>query len=393
METTERIRGRRVRFKHPVRVTTMTGEPRALRTLAANLSNEGVFVRMPQPLEPGTRVAIALEAGGRAFPLAEGEVRWARAEGQPAPSEDEESFAGCGVAFTDFLHPRAGELVEYLVGHLETGRPLRTAPVSRRVKVLRGIAVGAGIVLSAALVAFLIEVGTDASESAAQESSTVQVTPVVLPEPSIAAAPVVPAPPGAPAVAAPVVAGPVVAAPVGVAPVVAPSVVATPAVATPAAPGEPALAAQGSPLPDDLAPVALPTGPTAAVATSLKPALAAATKSGSVPAPEPTAGRVALPSGAAKGVAWAPRADGFSLKTELRAGAQVSHVFPLADPPRLVLELTGPLPKKSFGSSPQTGLVTRVRMARQGKYTRVVLDLSAPVRKLVPLGATTLVSF
>jgi hypothetical protein len=76
-ETTPQ-RSKRVRFKHHVRVTTIDGEPRAWRTLASNLSRDGLFVRMPQPLEPGTRVAISLEAKGQALPLAQGEVRWCR---------------------------------------------------------------------------------------------------------------------------------------------------------------------------------------------------------------------------------------------------------------------------------------------------------------------------
>ncbi len=343
METTERIRGRRVRFKHPVRVTTMSGEQKAWRTLSANLSNEGLFVRMPQPLQPGTRVAIALEAGGRALPLAEGEVRWARS----APSELEEEYPGCGVAFTDFLHPRASELVEYLVGTLESGRPLRTAPVSRRLRLLRGAAIGAGVMLSAALMAFLIEVGTDAAAPDSMEAAPpVQVTPTPVAE--VVVAEVAPAPASAPAPA---------------------------------------------PTADDLAPVALSTEPSVAVVASMAPALAPAPKTGTVPPPQAAAGKVAIPSGAAKSVSWTPRDDGFALRTELRDGAKVSHVFPLAGPPRLVLELTGVAPKKNFVSAEQTGQVTRVRMARQGKYTRVVLDLAAPVRKLVPLGATTLVSF
>lgn len=352
METTERIRGRRVRFKHPVRVTTMSGELKAWRTLAANLSNEGLFVRMPQPLQPGTRVAIALEAGGRSLPLAEGEVRWARS----TPSELEDEFPGCGVAFTDFLHPRASELVQYLVGTLESGRPLRTAPTSRRLRLLRGAAIGAGVLLSAALVAFLIEVGTDAAAppEAVEASPAVQVTPTPVAEPVAVAQVILP-------------------------PVALPAVVAPDAVPTASA--------------DDLAPVALSTEPPAAVAASVSPALVPAPKTGTVPPPQRSSGRVVLPTGAAKSLSWTPREDGFALRTELRDGAKVSHVFPLAGPPRLVLELTGAAPKKNFVSAEQSGQVTRVRMARQGKYTRVVLDLAAPVRKVVPLGATTLVSF
>lgn len=83
---------------------------------------------MPHPLDPGTRVAISLEANGQALPLAQGEVRWCRYN----PSELDGRFQGCGVRFTDYLHPRAGELVEYLVESLDTGKPLKVAPRRRR---------------------------------------------------------------------------------------------------------------------------------------------------------------------------------------------------------------------------------------------------------------------
>lgn len=135
-------RARRVRFKHPVRVATIDGEPRAWRTLAANLSREGLFVRMPQPLEPGTRVAISLEAAGQTLPFAQGEVRWCR----QTPSGFDGRHLGCGVRFTGFSHPRASELVQYLVSSLDTGRPLKAAPLRRRRwpwAVAAGLAVGA----------------------------------------------------------------------------------------------------------------------------------------------------------------------------------------------------------------------------------------------------------
>lgn len=161
-------RSRRVRFKHPVRVSTIDGEPRAWRTLAANLSRDGLFVRMPQPLDPGTRVAISLEASGQALPLAEGEVRWCRY----SPSDFEGRYQGCGVRFTDFLHPRAPELVRYLVENLDTGRPLKAAPVPRR---RWPWAVAAGVALTVVFLAVVF---------AGQWSS-----PPVLPEPTDARGP------------------------------------------------------------------------------------------------------------------------------------------------------------------------------------------------------------
>ncbi|MFT3707522.1 MAG: PilZ domain-containing protein [Archangium sp.] len=134
-------RASRVRFKHPVRVVTLDGQPRVIRTLAANVSHKGMFVRMPEPLPMGTRVALSLEAGGRALALAQAEVVWARAHESQLPGR----FAGCGVRFTDFLHPRAQDLVGYLVDNLDRGKPLQAAPAERPLP--RWLPLAAGLAL------------------------------------------------------------------------------------------------------------------------------------------------------------------------------------------------------------------------------------------------------
>lgn len=117
-------RAPRVRFKHPVRVVPLDGSPRIYRTLSANLSRRGMFVRMPEPLPKGTRVALSLEAGGQALPFAEAEIAWCRTNESQLPGR----FTGFGVRFTSFLNPRAPELLEYLVKNLDRGRPLKMAP-------------------------------------------------------------------------------------------------------------------------------------------------------------------------------------------------------------------------------------------------------------------------
>ena len=86
----------RVRFKHPIRVVTLEGQPRVIRTLTANVSRKGLFLRMPEPLPLGTKVALSLEAGGRALALAQAEVVWGRVQ----PSQMPGRFPGCGVRFT-----------------------------------------------------------------------------------------------------------------------------------------------------------------------------------------------------------------------------------------------------------------------------------------------------
>ncbi len=112
-----------------MRVVTLDGQPRVIRTLTANVSSKGMFVRMPEPLPTGTRVALSLEAGGRALALAQAEVVWQRLNESELPGR----FPGCGVRFTDFLHPRAQELVDYLVDNLDRGKPLTAAPPQRQI--------------------------------------------------------------------------------------------------------------------------------------------------------------------------------------------------------------------------------------------------------------------
>ena len=123
-EVTPVERSPRVRFEQAVRVVPIGGAPRAYRLQATNLSREGLFLTMERPLDLGTRVALSLEAGGRVLPFAQGEVVWSRGQ---APGPD---FVptGFGVRFTDFLHPRAGELIEAIVHARSTGAPLKPAP-------------------------------------------------------------------------------------------------------------------------------------------------------------------------------------------------------------------------------------------------------------------------
>ena len=142
-------REHRVRFKHPVRVVPIGGPPRAYRVLAGNLSRKGIFLKMPTPLSAGTRVALSLEAGGRVLPFAQGEVVWRKLA---------DRTSGLGVRFTGFLHPRAHELVDYLVKNLETGRPLRPPPAKGRwaARLAWLVAGAAAVALGAASTSFAL---------------------------------------------------------------------------------------------------------------------------------------------------------------------------------------------------------------------------------------------
>jgi hypothetical protein len=336
-------RAPRVRFKHPVRVVTLDGSPRIYRTLSANLSRKGMFVRMPEPLPKGTRVALSLEAAGQALPFAEAEVVWCRTSESQLPGR----YTGIGVRFTSFLNPRAAELVEYLVKNLDRGRPLKLAP-PKSVRNRRRIGLAAGIlalVVAGGLGARAVLRGAaEDDEFVAPESTS---APVAVAE---AASVAMPPEPG----------------------------VAPPSAVVAAAP-EPASAAAE---PRDVAPSAA-SEPSSAVATDAKPDLTkvvdgppqrlAAAKS------NPAQGRLALPSGAAQSLTWEEREAAVHVRLTLAPGVTVGRRFLLAGPPRLVMDLDGRAPTRSHTLEAKASWLERVRIGPHGASTRVVVDLaSAP---------------
>lgn len=341
-------RAPRVRFKHPVRVVPLDGAPRIYRTLTANLSRKGMFVRMPEPLPKGTRVALSLEAAGQALPFAEAEIAWCRTSQSQWPGR----YAGFGVRFTSFLNPRAPELVEYLVRNLDRGRPLRVAPATslrKRWLLLALLSlVGLGIT---ALLSLSLSLGVGGEE----EKS-------------------------------PAVAAPVAAEGVGVeGPVEAPAAAIEPPSPAPLVAAVPAGAPE-APLAREAptGPVSASTPPPGAEANGPVESLAAAAKSAPARAPHaaPRASappsppnRLALPSGALEAFSWSGQATTIHLALELAPGASLSRAFFMASPPRLVLDLDGKAPKKSFTLGPAAAWLEQVRIGPHGPSTRVVLDL------------------
>lgn len=280
-------RAPRVRFKHPVRVVPLDGSPRIYRTLTANLSRRGMFVRMPEPLPKGTRVALSLEAGGQALPFAEAEIAWCRTSESQLPGR----FTGFGVRFTSFLNPRAPELVEYLVKNLDRGRPLKMAPTkSARRRRLIGLAAGVlALVAAGGLGArALLHWATADDEAATPEVSAAvaPVTPVV--KAPVARTESAVEPPTALAAADDVAArAPAEVAPSPVdsetAPVPVPAAVAEPTDAEPTSAIAPAPASADGPAPT-AAPADEASAPTIAGA-DLAPAAAKATSADEAPAP------------------------------------------------------------------------------------------------------------
>lgn len=395
---------------------------------------------MPHPLDPGTRVAISLEANGQALPLAQGEVRWCRYN----PSELDGRFQGCGVRFTDYLHPRAGELVEYLVESLDTGKPLKAAPRRRRRWPMIAMVGAAAATFAAALVFLLVPnelpplptpidgAGTLAVVAVAQgttEELAAMVSPAVdEAEPEIAAAAVAPtealredrgptltgspvasldavdraaAPPDAvapptPAPLADVIAPPAealvapskptllveIVAPQAGAPV-APSKHA-PLAEVMAAPGGAPVASSKTALPAEVVaprPVAPPTSPLRAAARREKPSAS------------PASGHLRLPTGAATALTWSASPEGLDVRPQLRADAHIARVFTLSDPPRLVFDIEGSAPAKSHAMPSSSALITRVRLGKQGTRTRVVLDLASQPQHVTAASDHALVQF
>jgi hypothetical protein len=122
-------RGPRVPFVRPVRITTQGGDAE-LRLCTANLSPGGLFVTAKLPLPKGTKVAVALEAGGRVLHWADAEVRWERAD----QVSEEGASGGFGLRFTE-IRPRAAALVEHLIARGGTSPLQATTPAAKVLKV------------------------------------------------------------------------------------------------------------------------------------------------------------------------------------------------------------------------------------------------------------------
>ena len=422
----------RVRFKHPIRVVTLEGQPRVIRTLTANVSRQGLFLRMPEPLPMGTRVALSLEAGGRALALAQAEVVWGRAQ----PSQLPGRFPGCGVRFTEFMHPRAEELVQYLVHNLDRGKPLMLAPPERKwVRWLPRVGLGA-LVACAALAAFVLwtpsepEPLDDEPSAVTLELGTISLSPpgergdppatAQAAEPGAAREPEAPTPSNLEPVSAepapepepvakqepvaaksePVVAKleqPVVEEPE---PVVAKP---EPVIAKPesvAAKPEP-VAAQPEPVAAKQEPAVAKPQPVAAKTeiVSAKPERAV-TKSEPVvakpskrPASPSQQGTIPLPSGAAASLTWTLTGTELRLVPELAAGAQVTKAFLLTGPARAVFDVSGAAPSKSHQVAATPPYSTAVRLGKPGSGTRIVVDLDGAPKRSRQDGDALVLSF
>ncbi|MGV3623274.1 MAG: PilZ domain-containing protein [Archangium sp.] len=341
-------RASRVQFKHPVRVETLSEPKRVIRTLTANVSRDGLFLRMPEPLPPGTKLNVALEAAGSPHSLAEGEVCWGTTQGE---------LAGCGVRFTKYTHPRSKELLSHLVDSIQHNRPLRVAGRRARWRRLIPVAVVALLLLTATVFAF------GEATPPAREFETAA-TPVVV------AAPVALVVPEAPPVADEVK----VESPVVVAAVPAPAPVAKKTVLTSARVTKKA----GEP----------------------SPALVAALKG--APAPVPAQrfgssmsvagngrGSMALKDGASSKLSW----DDTASTMRLTASGKVTKAFFLASPPRAVFDIEGEKPSHAQNVDMAAPYSKTLRVGELPKGTRLVIDLERAPKSAQAEGNSLVLSF
>jgi hypothetical protein len=338
-------RQHRVRFKRAVRVVPLVeGPPRAFRVLSGNLSKQGMFLAMPEPFQEGTRVALSLEAGGRVLPFAQAEVVWRKltdAKHEP----DGPGTSGFGVRFTNFLHPRAHELVQYLVDNLDTGRPL-ALPRPKRWK--RIAMWSAGAMASAMLAAFGVFLAQKLSSGA--EDTVV--------------------PPPAPAEIAEV------APPVPVAAPATPTAEAT----DPAAQKAPAHDAIAAPAP---APVAAPViAEPEPAPRAEEPTPVAAVRQAARPTDDSSAtGLLPLPKCGASSLRWSQHGNVLEIEVAAASGAKMLSAFRMKKPERLVIDLNGAAPKKSHSTKAEIPNVSNLRIGKRGGGgTRLVLDLSKPAQ-------------
>ena len=323
-------RSSRAPLKHPVRVT-IAGE-RVVRVLSGDISPNGMFLMMAAPPEPGTVVTLAFEAGGKVLPFAEGEVAWKRSA----------THGGFGVRFTRYLHPRAKALVDFLSENVEHGslkpRPRgrwnrgETRPPMGRVRNVRR---WSGLALLAATVAFLVTWGAAPSSSTALESGLVCQPPARVPEL---------------------------------------------AVSTELPQKKPVAKRVPNRLPEKpravptLARTALPARQTSAV----KPGQFSSTP---------------IPSGAARLVNISRVSGALRVSIDAVAGARVSGVTTLQNPARLIIDVAGLPPIAHHVIALSDSELRKISVLKQGKGTRLVVELVRLPTRVVQQGDSALITF
>jgi hypothetical protein len=352
-------RDNRVKFNQMVRVVPLSentsGPPRAFRTAALNLSKRGIFVQMKEPFEPGTKVAISLEAAGRVLPFAEAEVSW---------KSQEQGRTGFGAQFVNFLHPESKALVNYLVDTIEKGKPLLLKQQVKRKFPMKWAAIGGAAAAAVMLVVLTFALLGEKSEPA-NEGPVAEEIEFATPIETASAPSVIEVAPAAPAVA------PAVDSQNTVPTMEATVVNAAPPVALSVAANEPVAMEDENLVPlAKVEPAAAPIAPseTKSIKRELK-----------------------FQSGALKGLTVLAQGNHFEVVPFGKA--TLEKTFELENPSRVVMDFKGAHPIKSSTVSVNGVRVKQVRVGKTASGTRLVFDLNSDPKDLIAKGNHVLFSF
>ena len=240
---------------------------------------------------------------------------------------------GFGVRFTHFLHARAGALIQFLCENVEGGTTLKAQPPPSRVSPSRR---WSGLALIAATATFLIT-----------WTFTEPARPVTL-EPGLTCAP----PPSAAPTPKPVEL----------------------ALSTPAVEKKPVAKAPAR-LPEK--PRAVPVM-TRTAASAVKPAPFSSTP---------------IPSGAARLVNVSRVSGALRVAVDAVAGGRVSNVATLQNPARLVIDVAGLPPISNHQISLSDSELRSISVAKQGKGTRLVIELVRLPTRVKQQGDSAVLTF
>ena len=255
------------------------------------------------------------------------------AEGEVAWRRSE-ARGGFGVRFTRYLHPRARALVDFLAENVEHGTSLKAQ--ARRPRRAGGVRRWSGLAALAAVVSFLVTWGN--------------------------------APAPCPSLATGLVCLPEVRAAVAV-----PGVALSTVELAETKPAAKVRAASRLPEKPKAAPVLART-----VASAVKPGQFSST---------------AIPSGAARLVNVSRVSGSLRVAIDVVAGGRVSGVATLQNPARLIIDVAGIPPVANHVVSLGDSELRQISATKQGKGTRLIIELVRLPTRVVQQGDSALITF
>lgn len=406
----------RVPFPRPVHVSFLAdGEglgEQSVRVEAENLSHGGMFVRTEEQPELGSAVSVGLEARGKIFPFAEGEVVWFKEPLDARPP-------GFGVRFTKFLNPRSPELIEHIFDRALAVQQDVQAELAQAEPEVEPVEPVAPVEpaepveqarpkwsLLSQPIADLTPEEQEADEGplsfGAQEAAPAleaDWVPTAQHMTEVEDGPLRPSevldPRSRWFAAGAVLALLLVAALGGVLaaqwsvskqqPEEGRQIIAAPPSPASAEASAEAFVEPPAPAPApapsvEVIPAPTPAAPPApVVAAPVVPAAPPAPPAPAVRAPPPSqSGSARLPSGGAASVSWKQSGNAIEVSVALADGARIDRAFALSTPSRLVIDIDRVKPSGSAEVKGDGSLVRSVRVGQRENGTRLVLDLSRP---------------